>query len=130
MDYTLHGLMTYIAPWRKGNGFVIGSTMEDQGFDPSIEDEVIDRLIHKAAEILPALKTAPLIESWAGLRPAAEDLMPIMGKSGKYDNLFYSSGHYRNGILMTPNQANYMSRVIRGVLSNEISEFSPTRYNL
>ena len=130
MDYTLHGQLTYIAPWREGNGFVIGSTMEDQGFDPSIEDEVIDRLIHKAAEILPALKTAPLIESWAGLRPAAEDLMPIMGKSGKYDNLFYSSGHYRNGILMTPNQANYMSRVIRGVLSNEISEFSPTRYNL
>jgi glycine oxidase ThiO len=130
MDYTLHGRMTYIAPWREGNGFVIGSTMEDRGFDPSIEDEVIDRLIDNAAEILPALKTAPLIESWTGLRPAAEDLMPIMGKSAKYGNLFYSSGHYRNGILMTPNQADYMSGVIRGTLSDEILEFSPTRYNL
>ena len=130
MDYTLHGMMTYIAPWREGNGFVIGSTMEDRGFDPSIEDEVIDRLIDKAAEILPALKTAPLIESWTGLRPAAEDLMPIMGKSAKYENLFYSSGHYRNGILMTPNQADYMSGVVRGTLSDEILEFSPTRYNL
>lgn len=130
MDYTLHGRMTYIAPWREGNGFVIGSTMEDRGFDPSIEDEVIDRLIDNAAEILPALKTAPLIESWTGLRPAAEDLMPIMGKSAKYGNLFYSSGHYRNGILMTPNQADYMSGVVRGTLSDEILEFSPTRYNL
>jgi glycine oxidase ThiO len=130
MDYTLHGRMTYIAPWREGNGFVIGSTMEDRGFDASIEDEVIDRLIDSAAEILPALKTAPLIESWTGLRPAAEDLMPIMGKSGRYDNLFYSSGHYRNGILLTPNQAEYMSNVIRDTLDDEILEFSPTRYNL
>ena len=130
MAYTLHGRMTYIAPWREGNGFVIGSTMEDRGFDPSIEDEVIDRLIDNAAEILPALKTAPLIESWTGLRPAAEDLMPIMGKSAKYGNLFYSSGHYRNGILMTPNQADYMSCLISGILSDEILEFSPTRYNL
>lgn len=130
MDYTLHGRLTYIAPWREGNGYVIGSTMEDRGFDPSIDDKVIDQLIDKAAEILPGLKAAPLIESWAGLRPAAEDLMPIMGKSGRYDNLFYSSGHYRNGILLTPNQADYMSGVIRDTLDDEISEFSPTRYNL
>ena len=130
MDYTLHGKMTYIAPWREGNGFVIGSTMEDRGFDPSVEDEVIDRLIANAAEILPSLKMAPLIESWTGLRPAAEDLMPIMGKSGSYENLLYSSGHYRNGILLTPNQADYMSGIIRGTLSDEISAFSPSRYNL
>ena len=130
MDYTLHGKLTYIAPWREGNGFVIGSTMEDRGFDPSIENEVIDELIANAAELLPSLKTAPLIESWTGLRPAAEDLMPIMGKSDRYDNLFYSSGHYRNGILLTPNQADYMSAVIRGTLADEIPEFSPCRYNL
>ncbi len=130
MDYTLHGKMTYIAPWREGNGFVIGSTMEDRGFDPSIENEVIDRLIANAAEILPCLKTAPLIESWTGLRPAAEDLMPIMGKSWRYDNLFYSSGHYRNGILLTPNQADYMSGIIRDTLDDEIPEFSHSRYNL
>ena len=130
MDYTLHGKMTYIAPWKEGNGFVIGSTMEDRGFDPSIENEVIDRLIANAAEILPCLKTAPLIESWTGLRPAAEDLMPIMGKSGRYDNLFYSSGHFRNGILLTPNQADYMSGIIRDTLDDEIPEFSPSRYNL
>jgi glycine oxidase len=130
MDYTLHGKSTYIAPWREGNGFVIGSTMEDRGFDTSIEDEVIDQLIANAAQILPSLKTAPLIESWTGLRPAAEDLMPIMGKSGRYDNLIYSSGHYRNGILLTPNQADYMSAIIRGSKVDVIPEFSPSRYNL
>jgi len=130
LDYTIHGMMTYIAPWKEGNGFVIGSTMEDKGFDSSIEDKVIDELIERAAEILPCLKEASLIESWTGLRPAADDLMPVMGRSERYDNLFYSSGHYRNGILQTPNQADYMVSIIQGTREKEIPEFSPSRYNL
>jgi glycine oxidase ThiO len=130
LDYTIHGMMTYIAPWKEGNGIVVGSTMEDKGFDSSIEDKVIDDLIARAAEILPCLNDASLIESWTGLRPAAEDLMPIMGRSERYENLFYSSGHYRNGILQTPHQADYMTSIIRGDRDKEISEFSPSRYNL
>lgn len=130
LDYTIHGMMTYIAPWKEGNGFVIGSTMEDKGFDSAIEDKVIDALIEKAGDILPCLKEASIIESWTGLRPAAKDLMPVMGKSGIYENLFYSSGHYRNGILQTPNQADYMVSIIKGGRETEIPEFSPSRYNI
>ncbi len=130
LDYTIHGIMTYVAPWGEGNGFVLGSTMEDDGFNPVVEDDVIQGLIDRAAEFLPCLKEAPLIESWAGLRPAAEDLMPIMGPSGKYENLFYSTGHYRNGILQTPNQADYLAEAILGGLEETIPEFDPGRYNL
>ncbi len=130
LDYTVHGLMTYVAPWRGGKGFVLGTTMEDRGFDPVIEEGVIQGLIERAAEVIPCLKEAPLIESWAGLRPAAEDLMPIMGKSSRYKNLFYSTGHYRNGILQTPKQADYIVQTILETLADEMPEFSPQRYNL
>ncbi|QPJ62651.1 MAG: FAD-dependent oxidoreductase [Candidatus Nitronauta litoralis] len=130
LPYTVHGFLTYIAPWREGNGFVIGSTMEDDGFNPVVEEKVIQKLIEDAAEILPCLKTAPLIESWSGLRPAAEDQMPIMGKSARYSNLFYSTGHFRNGILQTPNQADYMAASILNTLKEPVPEFSPVRYGL
>ncbi len=130
LEYTVHGLLTYIAPWREGHGFVLGSTMEDRGFDPAVEADVIQRLIDNAAAILPCLKDAPLIESWTGLRPAAEDLMPVMGKSARYSNLYYSTGHFRNGILQTPNQADYMAGIILGSLKEEIPEFSPGRFDL
>ena len=130
LDYTVHGIMTYIAPWGEGNGCVLGSTMEDSGCNPVVEEDVIRGLIDRAAEILPCLKSAPILESWAGLRPAAEDLMPIMGASGRYENLFYSTGHYRNGILQTPNQADYLAAAILGGLEEAIPEFDPTRYDL
>ncbi len=130
LKYTVHGMLTYVAPWREGLGYVIGSTMEDRGFDPRIEAETIQALIDKAAEIVPCLKSAPLLETWTGFRPAPEDLAPIMGKSGRYDNLFYSTGHYRNGILQTPNQADYLAGLILQSGTREISEFSPSRYQL
>ena len=130
LDYTIHGIATYVAPWREGNGFVLGSTMEDRGFSPAIEADVIQGLIDRAARIVPCIKEAPLIESWTGLRPAAEDLMPVMGPSGRYENLYYSTGHYRNGILQTPRQAAYMTDALLGTLKNPISEFSPDRYDL
>lgn len=130
LDYTIHGMNTYIAPWREGNGFVVGSTMEDRGYSDVVEADVIQSLINRAAGILPCLKEAPLIESWTGLRPAAEDLMPIMGPSGRYENLFYSTGHYRNGILQTPHQADYMTAALLGTLKEPIAEFSPDRYDL
>lgn len=130
LDYTIHGIMTYVAPWGEGNGLILGSTMEDTGFNPVVEEDVIQGLIDRAAEILPFLKEAPLVESWTGLRPAAEDLMPIMGASTRYENLFYSTGHYRNGILQTPNQADYLAGAILGGLRESIPEFDPARYDL
>lgn len=130
LDYTVHGFLTYIAPWRGGHGFVLGSTMEERGFDPAIEESAIQGLIDRASEVLPCLRDARLIETWTGLRPAAEDMMPVMGKSARYENLYYSTGHHRNGILQTPNQADYMTGVILDTLEDEIPEFAPSRYNL
>ncbi|MBI4389063.1 MAG: FAD-dependent oxidoreductase [Nitrospinae bacterium] len=130
LEYTVHGILTYIAPWREGNGYVIGSTMEDRAFDPAVEDHVIRGLIDRASALLPCLRDAPLIEAWTGLRPAAEDLMPIMGKSGAYWNLYYSTGHHRNGILQTPNQADYVAGIVLETADREIPEFSPSRYQL
>jgi glycine oxidase len=130
LEYTVHGILTYIAPWRGGQGFVIGSTMEDRGFDPAVEEEAIRGLIERAAVVMPCLREAPLVETWTGLRPAAADLMPIMGRSSRYSNLYFSTGHYRNGILQTPNQADYLAAVLLESLKEEIVEFSPARYRL
>ncbi|QPJ66326.1 MAG: FAD-dependent oxidoreductase [Candidatus Nitrohelix vancouverensis] len=130
LGYTVHGKMTYIAPWREGFGFVVGSTMEDRGYDPSVESDVIQDLIERASQILPCLSRAPLLETWTGLRPAPQDMSPIMGRSARYENLYYSTGHYRNGILQTPNQSDYLADTILKSNPVEIPEFSPARYDL
>jgi glycine oxidase len=42
-----------------------------------------------------------MTDSWAGLRPAAEDNTPLLG-AGPAEGLYFATGHYRNGILLTP----------------------------
>jgi glycine oxidase ThiO len=130
LGYTVHGFLTYIVPWRGGQGFVLGTTMEDRGFDPVVEEKAIQDLIERSSAVLPCLRDSPLIETWTGLRPAPEDEMPIMGRSARYENLYYSTGHFRNGILQAPNQADYLAAVILGMTQEDIPEFSPSRYNL
>jgi glycine oxidase len=104
--------------------------MEDRGFDPVVEEKAIQDLIERSSAVLPCLRDSPLIETWTGLRPAPEDEMPIMGRSARYENLYYSTGHFRNGILQAPNQADYLAAVILGMTQEDIPEFSPSRYNL
>jgi glycine oxidase len=37
----------------------------------------------------------------AGLRPGTPDNMPVVGP-GAFEGLVWATGHYRNGILLTP----------------------------
>ncbi|HTL53276.1 MAG TPA: FAD-dependent oxidoreductase [Planctomycetota bacterium] len=130
LPYNMHGKLSYIAPWPEQGGWVVGSTQEDRGFEPAIEEDVIQGLVAKAASMVPMLKTLPIVERWTGLRPAAEDRMPVIGKSGRYENLFFSTGHFRNGILLTPMSADYLASVMLGDAVTLIPEFAPGRYDL
>ena len=42
-----------------------------------------------------------MIDAWAGLRPAPLDNTPLLG-AGPLEGLYFATGHYRNGILLTP----------------------------
>ncbi len=130
LPYNMHGKLSYIAPWPDHGGWVVGSTQEDRGFEPAIENSVIEGLVERAASMVPLLKTLPIVERWTGLRPAAEDRMPVIGASGRYDNLYFSTGHFRNGILLTPMSAEYLAGVMLGDAVSLIPEFAPARYDL
>jgi glycine oxidase len=53
-----------------------------------------------AARLLPALATAPVERSWAGLRPVTPDGRPIISSDPDLAGLWYAVGHGRNGILL------------------------------
>jgi glycine oxidase len=85
---------------RKDGSTVIGSTMEMKGFDRSDNPESIDKLIKGAHKICPHLKECELSETWTGLRPKLGDGSPYIKKVNQH--LTVATGHFRNGILLTP----------------------------
>jgi glycine oxidase len=90
----------YVVP-RSDGRVVIGTTVEDRGYDKRVEAGAVAGLIEKAISLCPSLATARFVEAWAGLRPRGESDLPTLGPAGPR-GYFLAVGHYRNGILLTP----------------------------
>jgi glycine oxidase len=87
---------------RGGDRTLIGSTMEEVGFETGTTSQGIQALRRGAAAACPTLGDQPLVDAWSGLRPATPDLLPILGPDPDYPRLIYACGHSRNGILLAP----------------------------
>lgn len=117
----------YLVP-RSDGRIVVGSTSEDAGFDKRVDPDTIQRLHQKAADLVPELGQARMLEAWAGLRPGTPDDLPILGR-GAVDGYFVAAGHYRNGILLAPITAVVMTQLIRGVQPEiELGAFGVDRF--
>jgi glycine oxidase len=117
----------YLVP-RSDGRIVVGATSEDAGFDKRVHPDTIQGLHQKAAELVPELGQARMLEAWAGLRPGTPDELPILGR-GEVDGYFVAAGHYRNGILLAPITAVVMTQVIRGLQPEiELGAFRVDRF--
>jgi glycine/D-amino acid oxidase-like deaminating enzyme len=95
------GTDCYIVPWHDGT-ILVGATVEDVGFDESATVGGVQQLLEAAVALLPALDTAAFAGVRVGLRPATTDELPVIGSSSTMPGVIYATGHYRNGVLLTP----------------------------
>jgi glycine oxidase len=105
----------YVVP-RSDGRVVVGTTVEEKGFDKTVEAAAIARLIQGAIDLCPPLGFARFVEAWAGLRPLGADETPRVGPAGP-DGYFLAVGHYRNGILLAPWTAHTIAEAVAGQLS-------------
>jgi glycine oxidase len=94
-----------------------------------VDPSAIQNLLNAAAKYLPELASAPITQSWAGLRPGTPDGLPIIGPT-EIPGIFIAGGHFRNGILLAPVTAGIMANLLEGSASPlSISAFSPARFS-
>ncbi|MDZ7595930.1 MAG: FAD-dependent oxidoreductase [Thiobacillus sp.] len=101
LDTILYRNGLYLIPRRDGH-VLVGSTLEDAGFDKSTDDATRKRLHLEAAELLPALAARQPVQHWAGLRPGSPDNIPVIDRHPDFDNVFVNTGHYRYGVTLAP----------------------------
>jgi glycine oxidase len=106
---------------------LIGATVEDVGFDVEVHAEALDRLRGLAAELVPEIEGAPVVEAWAGLRPGTPDGLPVLG-AGEKPGRFVAAGHHRNGVLLAPGTAEVIADLLMGKQpAVNLSAFGPRR---
>lgn len=68
------------------------------------------------------------LTTWAGLRPATADGLPLIGALPDHDGLFVASGHGMLGVTLAPATAALLaSLVLEGRLAPELEPFAPGR---
>ncbi len=133
----------YLLP-RGNRRIVIGATVEDAGYDKQINPAAIAALHNAAAEFWPTIRHAHIVETWAGLRPATPDSLPVIGpvtgidaksvanaapESRQNANSWLAIGHFRNGILLAPGTARLLRQMIFAEpLSIDVGAFQANRF--
>lgn len=103
----------YLIPRRDGL-VLVGSTMEDVGFDKTVTEDARDGLAEIARELAPVLKTARVEKHWAGLRPGSPAGVPYVSAHPKIEGLYINAGHFRNGVVTGLASAQLIADIVLG----------------
>ena len=123
----VRGIDVYLVPRADGE-LVVGATQEERGPDQTVTAGAVHDLLHDAMSVLPVTSELILAETCAGLRPGTPDNGPILGRCGP-PGLVLATGHYRNGILMSPVTADAAAALLAGQApAPEWESFTPGRF--
>jgi glycine oxidase len=127
VTHVIWGPGIYMVPRLDGR-LIMGATVEEKGFDPTLTAGGLLTLLEAAWRAIPAIEELPIDEMWVGHRPGSRDDAPILGP-GPLDGLIYATGHHRNGILLAPVTADAIARlVLHGTLDPAIRPFGIERF--
>ncbi|WP_413870782.1 NAD(P)/FAD-dependent oxidoreductase [Albidovulum sp.] len=101
----------HIVPHHDGT-VAVGSTAERDFDAPDTTDGQIEALIAKARALCPALRDAPVIERWAGVRPRARSLAPMLGEWPGRAGHFVANGGFKIGFGMAPKVAEVIADLV------------------
>ncbi|GAA0894879.1 MULTISPECIES: glycine oxidase ThiO [Streptomyces violaceusniger group] len=123
----VRGGPVYLVP-RENGELVIGATSEELGWDTTVTAGGVYELLRDAHEVVPGITELPLVETSAGLRPGSPDNAPMLGPTA-LPGLLLATGHFRNGVLLTPITGDVMAEALTsGELPPEAQPFSPQRF--
>ena len=127
LPYVVRAGINYVVP-RGPRIAVAGTTAKWGSYDKEVTAGGLNSIIQGVTRILPTAKEFIFRRTWAGLRPDTKDHLPILG-FGSLRNLIFATGHFRNGILLTPITAKVIAELIlTGSPAYPLEIYSPGRF--
>lgn len=106
---------TYLV--QRQSGYTIaGTSVEDVGFDRSINAGTVANIEGRAHGLAGGLLPPASTDQWVGFRPASESPLPLVGRH-EDSPLYLAYGHFRNGILWAPLTAERLAAALTSARS-------------
>ncbi|MDO9525935.1 MAG: FAD-dependent oxidoreductase [Gemmobacter sp.] len=126
-------LPVVIDPLTSGQ-YLIGSTREDHGDPTRVDFATLRRLLTRAATVWPALRDRRVIRTFAGVRAAVSDSLPIVGPLPGADRVTIVTGFEGDGICLSALIGREVARMLCGLspdaaLAADLAALSPVRFS-
>jgi glycine oxidase len=123
----VRGRQVYLVPYGEDR-LAVGATVEDRGFDPAVTAGGVHDLLHDAIDVVPGVSELELVETLARWRPGSADNAPLLGPAAP-PGLVLATGHYRNGVLLTPVTGEVIAELLAtGALPEVAAPFTVDRF--
>jgi glycine oxidase len=103
--------LDYVLP-RPDGLVLVGATREAVGFDARTTAAGVAGLLALALRWVPALASARVVDTWAGLRPSTPDGRPFLGAVPGVAGVFVAAGHARQGLHLAPAAGEYVAAMV------------------
>ncbi|HET6759411.1 MAG TPA: glycine oxidase ThiO [Propionibacteriaceae bacterium] len=124
----VRGAEIYLVPRESGREVVLGATVEELGFDHRVTAGAVYELLRDGRTVMPMSAEYALAETSVGWRPGTPDNAPILGRCD-VEGVVLATGHYRNGVLLTPITADVITTLIMsGELDSLAAPFTLDRF--
>ena len=125
VERTIRGEHGYFVP--RGDGrYVLGATMEERGCDTTPTAGGVYELLRDLSEIVPGVFELEIEELIAGPAPG-DARQPAGDRPGRARRPVWATGHFRNGILLTPVTADLVAARARPASRCRSGPRPPTR---
>lgn len=109
-----------------GSRVAVGATRETgSGFDARVTAAGQLQVLQDALSVAPGLADATVLETRVGLRPLAEDTLPIVGAVPGHEGLFVATGYGAAGLTMGPLLGDALARSVLGEPAPELDDLRP-----
>jgi sarcosine oxidase subunit beta len=124
-----HDLSVYARQAREGHIHIGGVGTPGRTFDQSMPEYVVARLAHGAAQMLPAVRGANILRSWAGTLEVTPDKVPIIDPIAAIEGYILASGFSGHGFCLGPIAGKLISElIVDGEPSLSLREFRLSRF--
>lgn len=94
--------------------------------DPTPDEKLVDRMMAEFRAAHPAMKTVPVVESWAGVIDSVPDAVPVISAIDAAPGCFVASGFSGHGFGLGPGGGKLAADLVRG--DTPLVDPTPFRY--
>jgi glycine/D-amino acid oxidase-like deaminating enzyme len=107
-----------------------GGTLDIGDDSPEVQPRTIGVIRRGLDQLLPAAASVAFSHTWCCFRPATPDRLPLIDRVPGVENAWFTSGHYRTGLLMAFATAEALAQwIVSGRRAPSVKKFGLERFS-